>query len=184
MQRNLVVMSKEVDHKAFRGALSRFASGVTVVTTVVDGIDHAMTASAFTSVSLDPPMVLVCSDTRSRFHDAVKESGRWAVSILSESGRDDSAWFANRGRKLENQFDGIASHRTPGGLPILDASLAWLECETSEVHAGGDHLIIVGRVVWAAVNEEPDNPLLYYRSHYGTIVRSSESEKTVLDART
>ena len=90
-----------MDHQAFRGALSRFASGVTVVSTVVDGIEHAMTASAFTSVSLEPPMVLVCSDRRSRFHD-----------------------------------------------------------------------------------EAPDDPLLYYRSHYGTIVRSAESEKTILETRT
>ena len=177
-------MSTEVDHQAFRGALSRFASGVTVVSTVVDGIDHAMTASAFTSVSLEPPMVLVCSDRRSRFHDAVAESGRWAVSILSESGRDDSAWFANRGRELDNQFEGVAAHRSPGGLPILDSALAWLERETVETHDGGDHSIIIGRVRWAAVDEAPDDPLLYYRSHYGTIVRSAESEKTIVETRT
>lgn len=176
-------MNTDVDQKAFRGALSRFASGVTVVTTVVDGVDHAMTASAFTSVSLEPPIVLVCSDKRSRFNEAVHESGMWAVSILSEAGRDDSAWFANRGRKLENQFDEIASHRSPSGLPLIDASLAWLECETTEIHDGGDHSIILGRVLWAAVDEAPDDPLLYYRSHYGTIVRSAESEKTILESR-
>ena len=176
-------MNTDVDQQAFRGALSRFASGVTVVSTVLDGIDHAMTASAFTSVSLEPPMVLVCSDRRSRFHDAVQESKRWTVSILNEAGTDDSAWFANRGRPLANQFDGVAYHRSPGGLPLIDASLAWLECETFESHIVGDHTIIVGRVVWANVDENPDDPLLYYRSHYGTIVRSAESEKTVLESR-
>ena len=176
-------MNTDVDQQAFRGALARFASGVTVVSTVVEGIDHAMTASAFTSVSLEPPLVLVCSDKRSRFHDAVQESGRWAVSILNEAGREDSAWFANRGRNLEDQFDGVSAHRSPGGLPLIDASLAWLECETDVIHDGGDHSIIVGRVLWAEVNEDPDDPLLYYRSHYGTIVRSPESEKTVLESR-
>lgn len=176
-------MSTEIDQQAFRGALGRFASGVTVVSTVLDGIDHAMTASAFSSVSLDPPLVLVCSDRRSRFHDAVAESGRWAVSILNEAGRDDSAWFANRGRQLESQFDGIKFQRSPGGLAILDSALAWLECTTEDIFDGGDHSIIVGRVEWAAVDDEPDDPLLYYRAHYGTIVRSAESEKTVLESR-
>lgn len=176
-------MNSEVDDKAFRGALSRFASGVTVVTTTLNGVDHAMTASAFTSVSLDPPLVLVCSHTTSRFHDAVEESGRWAVSILSESGREESAWFANRGRPLAEQFQDIAHDRSPQGLPILRKSLAWLECQTVDVHVGGDHSIIVGRVTWAEVREDIDDPLLYYRSHYGTIVRSPESEKTILEAR-
>lgn len=168
-----------MDQAAFRGALSRFASGVTVVSTVHDGIDHAMTASAFTSVSLIPPLVLVCSNRGSRFHDAVRESGRWGVSILGESGRQASAWFAHRGRPLEQQFTDIAHHRSPGGLALLDDGLAWLECETEVEHDGGDHLILVGRVVWADYCEGNDDPLLYYRSHYGSIVRQDESEKTV-----
>ncbi|MFD1860686.1 flavin reductase [Aeromicrobium camelliae] len=172
-------MSDPVDQAAFRGALSRFASGVTVVSTVHEGVDHAMTASAFTSVSLDPPLVLVCSHKTSRFHDAVLASGVWGVSILAEEGRDDSAWFAHRGRPLEQQFAEIKHHRGSTGVALLDASLAWLECETVAAHDGGDHTILVGSVVDAAVREGPDDPLLYYRSHYGTIVRSPESEKTV-----
>lgn len=160
--------------------MSRFASGVTVVTTVLDGVDHAMTASAFTSVSLEPPMVLVCSHVTSRFHDAVLESGAWSVSILAEAGKEASAWFANRGRRLEDQFAEIDHHRGPIGHALIDDSLAWLQCRTVDVHEGGDHVILVGSVTWAAVREDVDDPLLYYRSHYGTIVRSPESEKTVL----
>lgn len=171
-------MEKSVDQAAFRGALSRFASGVTVVSTQHEGVDHAMTASAFTSVSLIPPLVLVCSNRGSRFHDAVRESRRWAVSILSEHGREASAWFAHRGRPLDSQFADIAHHRSPGGLALLDDALAWLECETEAEHDGGDHLILVGRVVWAQYQDETDDPLLYYRSHYGTIIRQPESEKT------
>lgn len=174
-------MTPPIDDRAFRGALGRFASGVTVVSTVLDGIDHLMTASAFTSVSLDPPQVLVCSHRASRFHEAVLQSRTWGVSILAEEGRAASAWFADRGRPLVGQLDGIAHRRGDTGVALLDDSLAWLECTTHAVHDGGDHSIIVGDVVAAAVREDADAPLLYYRSHYGTIVRSSQSEKTVTE---
>lgn len=172
------------DQVALLGALGRFASGVTVVSTLHDGIDHAMTASAFTSVSLDPPLVLVCSHKTSRFHDAVLSSGIWGVSILAEEGLAASAWFAHRGRPLLSQLQGIAHHRGDAGVALLDESLAWLECWTTAVHDGGDHTIIVGAVTGAEVREGPDNPLLYYRSHYGTINRRPESEKTVYGAGT
>lgn len=172
-----------VDDSAFRAALGRFASGVTIVTTVHDGVDHAMTASAFTSVSLDPPLVLVCSHRTSRFHEAVLESGAWGVSILSDDGRAASSWFADRGRPLEDQLQGFGHHRGGLGVALLDDSLAWLECRTTAVHDGGDHTILVGSVVGAAVSEAADDPLLYYRSHYGTIVRSPESEKSLPPSR-
>jgi flavin reductase (DIM6/NTAB) family NADH-FMN oxidoreductase RutF len=173
-------MTAELDASAFRGALSRFASGVTVVSTVLDGTDHAMTASAFTSVSLDPPLVLVCSHKTSRFHEAVLETGFWAVSILAEEGLAASAWFANRGRPLEDQLKGIAYHRGASGAALLDDSLSWLECTTQAVHDGGDHTILVGTVTGAAIRDTVDDPLLYYRSHYGTMVRRPESETSVL----
>lgn len=175
-------MTATVDQLAFRGALGRFASGVTVVSTVQDGIDHAMTASAFTSVSLDPPLVLVCSHKTSRFHDAVLQTGTWGVSILAEEGLATSAWFAHRGRPLEDQLRGIAYHRGVTGVALLDESLAWLECTTVSVTDGGDHTILVGAVVSAAERDDVDDPLLYYRSHYGTIVRLPESEKTVYES--
>jgi flavin reductase (DIM6/NTAB) family NADH-FMN oxidoreductase RutF len=169
-----------VDDAAFRAALGRFASGVTIVSTVDAGLDHAMTASAFTSVSLRPPQVLLCASRTARFHQAVGSSGRWAVSILSERGRECSAWFARTGRPLMGQFDKVPHHRSPRGFPLIDASLAWMECRTVEAYEGGDHSILVGAVEWAAVAEnDSDDPLLYYRSHYGTIVRSPESEKTL-----
>jgi len=169
-----------VDERQFRAALGRFASGVTVVTTVLDGIDHVMTASAFTSVSLVPPQVLVCADRTARFHDAVLESGTWGVTILSDRGRETSAWFAQRGRPLEHQLDKCGYRRSPGGYALLDTGLAWMECRTAALHDGGDHSIIVGDVVWAEVTtSDADDPLLYYRSHYGTIVRSEDSEKTL-----
>ena len=169
-------MTDPVDLTTLRGALGRFASGVTVVTTVLDGVDHAMTASAFTSVSLDPPQVLVCSQRTSRFHEAVMESGIWGVSILSDRGRAASAWFAHSGRPLEGQLDDVPHHRGALGVPLLDASLAWLECRTIGAHDGGTHTILVGEVTWAGVQDEDDDPLLHYRSSYGTIVRSPEGD--------
>lgn len=172
-------MSDSVDHSAFRAALGRFGSGVTVVSTVHDGVDHLMTASAFSSVSLDPPMVLVCSHRTSRFHEAVMASGTWGVSILTEGAMKTSAWFAHRGRPLDEQLVGIAHHRGRSGVALLDEALGWLEVRTHAVHDGGDHSIIVGEVIGADVLEGADDPLMYYRSHYGTMVRLDESEKTV-----
>lgn len=170
-----------VDQRVFRAALGRFASGVTVVSTVRDGVDHLMTASAFSSVSLDPPRVLVCSSRTSRFHDAVLDTGTWGVSILSESGMKASAWFANKGRGLEEQLVDVPHHRGVTGVALLDEAIGWLECETVAVHDGGDHTILVGGVVGAGFDEDADDPLLYYRSHYGTMVRLPESEKTLND---
>lgn len=167
-----------VDDRAFRGALGRFASGVTVVSTIHEGVDHAMTVSAFTSVSLDPRLVLVCSQKTNRFHPAVERSGFWAVSILAESGRYASTQLARKGRDLASQLHEIGHHRGACGAALLDDALAWLECRTTAVHDGGDHAILVGEVTAARVRDEADDPLLYYRSHYGTIVRSPTSEKT------
>jgi flavin reductase (DIM6/NTAB) family NADH-FMN oxidoreductase RutF len=173
-------MTSTEDLTAFRGALGRFASGVTVVTTILDGIDHAMTASAFTSVSLDPPLVLICSHKTSRFHEAVLQTGFWGVSILAEAGELASAWFAHRGRPLENQLADFPYTRGDSGVALIGDSLSWLECSTTAVHDGGDHAIIVGAVTGAGVRDDVDDPLLYYRSHYGTINRLDESEKSIL----
>ena len=107
-----------------------------------------MTVSAFTSVSLDPPLVLFCAEKIARFHDAVLEAGSWAVSVLDEESEKIAGWLATRGRPLEGQLDTIP-HR-PGpltGAPILDAALAAMECRTTAVYDGGDHSIVVGEVV-------------------------------------
>lgn len=174
---------------AFRGALGRFASGVTVLTTVHGGVDHAMTASAFCSVSLDPRLVLVCVDRRNRIHEAVGASKSWAVSMLREEGHAAASWLAFRGRPLEGQLDRFPQHRGDvTGAVLLDDALAWLECRTWESYDGGDHTILVGEVVSARVrnDDEAEDPLLYYRSHYGSLIGSPGSEKSeprTVDAR-
>ena len=171
-------MPAPLDDTAFRAALGRFTSGVTVVSTRYGDIDHAITASAFTSVSLEPPRVLVCVDTRTRFHDPLMETGLWGVSILAGSGQDAASWLATRGRDLTHQLDRFPHHRgAVTGAALLDESLGWLECETWRTYDGADHTIVVGTVLAAAFVTGRDDPLLYYRSHYGSLIRLPVSEK-------
>ena len=134
----------DVDQAAFRRAAGQFPGGIVVVTT---SGGHAMTVSAFASVSLEPPLVLFCAEKIARFHDAVLDAGAWAVSILAEDGEKTARWLATRGRPLDGQLDELPHH--PGqvtGAPVLDGALAALECQTYAVYDGGDHSIIVGRV--------------------------------------
>ena len=157
--------------EAFRRAVGRFATGVCVVTAVDGGIDHAMTANAFTSVSLDPLLVLVCVETDARFHDAITAAGAWAVSILDASARPVADWLATRGRPLHGQLDRIPFTRGVTGAALLRQSTAWLECRTQAVHPGGDHVIVVGEVVAVGLGNESTGALLYHRSAYGTLGR-------------
>ncbi|MGN6330664.1 MAG: flavin reductase family protein [Motilibacteraceae bacterium] len=159
-----------VDVDVYRRVVGRFATGVTVVTTHLDGIDHAMTANAFTSVSLEPVLVLVCVEKEARFHDAVLETGTWGVSILDESARASATWFATRGRPLHGQLDRVDHHPGPvTGAALLDAALATLEVRTTAVHDGGDHSIVVGEVVGLGTPVREGRPLLYYRGGYAHV---------------
>ncbi len=154
------------DAGVFRRAAGRIPTGIVVVSTSLQGTGHAMTVSAFTSVSLDPLLVLFCAEKIARFHDAVLEAGIWSVSVLDEESEKTARWLATRGRPLEGQLDMIAHHRGPvTGAPILDAALAALECRTTAVHDGGDHSIVVGEVV--GVTEPTDGgPLIYFSGGY------------------
>jgi flavin reductase (DIM6/NTAB) family NADH-FMN oxidoreductase RutF len=152
---------------AFRRAVGRFATGICVLTTVESDLDHAMTANAVTSVSLDPMLVLACVETEARFHDAVMASGTWAVTILDETARGVSEWLASRGRPLEGQLSRIPFHRGPlTGAALIDAGLAWMECRTTAVHPGGDHSIVVAEVIGIELGSPDAEPLLYFRSAY------------------
>ena len=156
-----------VNHASFRRAAGQFASGIVVVTTRGG---HAMTVSAFTSVSLDPPLVLFCAEKIARFHDAVLAEGSWAVSILAEDDEKTARWLAARGRPMDGQLDGVAHHRGPAtGAPLLDDALAVLECRTTAVHDAGDHSIVVGEVEAVTAPADPPadrGPLLHYSGAY------------------
>jgi flavin reductase (DIM6/NTAB) family NADH-FMN oxidoreductase RutF len=155
------------DPSAYRRAMGRFASGVTVVTARAGQIDHAMTANAFCSVSLDPMLVLVCVECDARFHDAVLEAGEWGVSVLDGSARAVSEWLATRGRPLHGQLDRVPHHRgSMTGAALLDASLATMECRTVATYPGGDHTIVLGEVVSIATRDSDDGGLIHYRGRY------------------
>jgi flavin reductase (DIM6/NTAB) family NADH-FMN oxidoreductase RutF len=156
-----------VDPADFRLAAGQFPTGILVVSTRLDGVSHVMTVSAFTSVSLEPLLVLFCAEKIARFHDAVLAAGTWAVSVLDEDSEKVSRWLATRGRPLDNQLDGVACHPGPlTGAPILDRALSALECRTTAVHDGGDHSIIVGEVIGVPPPRPQGRPLLYYAGHY------------------
>jgi flavin reductase (DIM6/NTAB) family NADH-FMN oxidoreductase RutF len=147
----------------FRDALGRWASGVTIVTSCVGGRVHGMTVSAFSSVSLDPPLVLVCADQGSDTCGLIAESGVFAVNILARGQDALSRRFAEK-RDEDRRFEGLAVERGVTGAPLLPG-LASLECTLIAAHEAGDHVIYVGRV--EAVRHAPDGePLLYYRGTY------------------
>jgi flavin reductase (DIM6/NTAB) family NADH-FMN oxidoreductase RutF len=151
----------------FRAVMGRFVTGITIMSTIQDGVPHAMTANAFTSVSLDPPLVLVCVDKAVRMHDAVLDCGQWAVSVLAGDQRDLAERFARSGRDLYSQFEGVETHPGPKtGCPIVGHSLSWMECRTWATYDGGDHTIVVGEVLDLGVLRPNDNALAYFTGRY------------------
>ena len=156
-----------VSRDDFRRVCGRFATGIAVAATSDRGVDYAMTVSAFTSVSLDPLLVLVCVEKITRFHEAVLASGVWTISVLPEDAESVSRWFAEKGRPTKGQFADHAHH--PGavtGMPVLDIATAVIECRTWSVHDGGDHDIVVGEVVGVSADPAGRRPLLYVEGHY------------------
>ena len=160
-------MIEPPDSGDYRRAIARFATGVTVVTTRAGGHDHAMTANAICSISLDPILMLVSVERDARFHDAVVEAGYWGVSVLPVEARAMADWFATHGRPLHGQLDQVA-HR-PGavtGVALLDRALATFECRTTDVHKAGDHSLVVGEVVSVDAPDQLGAALVYYRGRY------------------
>lgn len=159
-----------IDPSTFRAVMGRFASGVTVVTTCEGSRRLGITVNAFTSVSLDPPLVLVCIDRSSRLHDVLLRTGIFAVNFLSEDQANISTCFASRGKERYENFCGVSSHREATGAPVFDESLGFVDCRIADVYPGGDHTIVVGRVEALAAGD--GDPLLYFRSHYLNLAES------------
>lgn len=131
-----------------RSTLARFATGVVVLTVGGEHM-HGMTANAFSSVSLDPPLVLCCVARTATLHDGIAAAGHFATSVLGGDQEASARWFADRDRPAGRaQFDRV--DWTPGpatGAPVLTDALAWLECELVDVHEAGDHSLFIGRVL-------------------------------------
>jgi flavin reductase (DIM6/NTAB) family NADH-FMN oxidoreductase RutF len=149
----------------FRTALSRFASGVTVVTTKdAAGKQFGITVSAFCSVSLEPPLVLICIEKTTGSHHAFEESGRFTINILTDGQADLSEHFASL---LDDKFSAVDHAVDEHGLPLLQNSLATLQCVLFKTLDGGDHSIFLGLVEHVIVRDA--GPLLYFKGNYRTI---------------
>lgn len=153
-----------IDVDSFRRALRRFASGVTVVTVDHDGELHGMTASSFASVSLEPPLILVCLDKASRTRALILEKGSFAVNVLADDQEGLSRSFSRPGTK---PFDRLGHRAGTTGDPLLDGAIAWIECRLSQMVEAGDHDIFVGEVLSCEAGE--GTPLLYYDQAYRSL---------------
>lgn len=154
-----------IDVQAFKQTMSQFASGVTVVTTALDGRNYGLTVSAFTSVSLDPPLVLACIDSRLDAHRIIEKSGVFAVNILCEEQLEIGRRFAGMIPGIVDRFDGLAYVTAATGSPILPASLGWVDCKVWKRYDGGDHSIFVGEVIASSAGGEV-LPLVYHNREW------------------
>lgn len=146
--------------------MAQFASGVTVVTTIQEGRPFGLTASAFASLSLEPPLLLVCLSKGVSAHKVIDETGIFAVNILSDGQLDVGMRFAGLQPGISDRFAGIDWTRGKTGAPILAGCLAWADCRVSNIFEGGDHSIFVGAIqdVNAVTSGEP---LLYHNRRWG-----------------
>jgi flavin reductase (DIM6/NTAB) family NADH-FMN oxidoreductase RutF len=163
-----------VTQAEFRKAMGSFATGVTVITVDSEGEVHGMTANAFTSVSLDPLLVLVCVDHRARTHTHLHARKRFGVNVLAENQRAISEYYALPSPTHQNaeQEAGARFDRTQHGTPVLHGALAYLECRLHSAQDAGDHTIFIAEVEDVVVRE--GDPLLYFRGAYrqiGTVER-------------
>lgn len=152
----------------FRRAMGCFATGVTIITIDLAGEVHGMTANAFSSVSLDPPLVLVCVDKRAITHAHLHEKKRFGINVLGEEQELISEYYANPERERTHDRGetkaGARFDRTPHGTPILHGALAYLECRLDSARDAGDHTIFIAEVEDVVVKE--GDPLLFYRGKY------------------
>lgn len=155
--------SMPVESAEFRRILGHWSTGVAIVCArAPDGHPCGLTANAFCSLSLDPPLVLVCVEKTADSHDCIRAAGAFAISVLASNDELTARRFAaNDGN---DKFEGVAYHTTPSGSPALDDALAWVDCTVHAVYPGGDHTIFVGAVVGGDAVE--GEPLLYYRGGY------------------
>lgn len=156
-----------IDPDLFRSVLGRFATGITIVTTRdADARDHGMTVSAFSSLSLDPPLVLVCIGHEATMAPVMATAESFAVNVLSANQEALSRRFSG---KLDDRFSDVGMTRGPLGNVILSEVLASLECRVISRHPAGDHVIVIGQVESAAAQD--GRPLLYYRGGYAQLER-------------
>ncbi|MFC5751307.1 flavin reductase [Actinomadura rugatobispora] len=167
-----------VDAQTFRAVLGQWPTGVAVVTTTAGDRWHGMTASSFSSVSLDPPLVLVCLARGIHTHELIERSGVFAVSFLGKDQTGIGHRFAGRDRG--DRFAGQPWTAAPTGAPVLGGALAWLDCRVAHAYPGGDHTIFVGEVLAAEVSRRTA-PLLFHSRAWGQLADPLPDEVTLAD---
>ena len=165
-----------MNKESFRSALGRFAAGVTVVTTrTEDGADHGMTATAFSSLSLSPPLVLVCVSRSAHAHGYIQAAGCFAVNLLAADQEALSDRFAHRIKTADgyaswpaqrSKFDDLSLRRSSTGCAILEGTLGSLDCTVHAAYDGGDHTIFIGEVAAIDLSDDAQGALLYYMGGY------------------
>lgn len=156
-----------IDAATFRRIAGNFATGVTVVTTANDGLLHGVTANSFTSVSLEPMLLLVCVDKKALGHGELQRCRSFGVSLLAADQKDVSNLFAKTGEPEPGRLrGGVAFRYGASGCPLIEGALAHLECQRHAEIDAGDHTIFVGRVVEGALERAEADPLLYFRGAY------------------
>lgn len=154
-----------IDEARFRQTMGHFASGVTVVTTAYQGSAYGLTVSSFASLSLEPPLVLVCVDKRANSHDVIVQAKGFVVNMLADTQEHLSRQFAV---STGDRFAGVAWHASTLGFPMLEGALATIDCRLHDSLPGGDHTIFIGEVAETQIHE--GKPLLYYRGGYHELV--------------
>lgn len=153
-----------MDDRLFRDAMGKFATGVTVVATEVDGKVHGMTANAFMSVSLNPKLVVVSIAEKAQMLEKIKQSQSFSINILSAEQQGESMIFAKQIKDpREVVFDRL------GGIPVLPGALAQVVCEVSAEHVEGDHTLFIGRVKEIKLDETNQEPLIYFSGKYRSL---------------
>lgn len=162
-------MKQPIIEDQFRHIMSRFVTGVTIVTTCHNTEIHGLTCNAFCSISLSPPTVLVSISTHTRSDRLMRQSKVLAVNVLSDSQMELSNRFAGRHRDKEaDRFEGFEWRTAVTGAPIFEGTQAYLDCKIVSVFESGDHTLYVAEVVASAVHDA-ERPLIFYRSHYLTL---------------
>lgn len=160
---------RTVDPGAYRRVAGRFATGVTVVTAVAGGRPCGITVSSFTSVSLEPPVVLIAVARKARAHACLETTGTFAVNVLADTQEPLARLFASL---AEDKFRGIRYRLSPGGAPLLPGIHGWLDCAVRATHPGGrTHTLFLAEVT--AVGAGRGRPLLYHRSAYARVTDPS-----------
>lgn len=150
----------------FRNTLAQWASGVTVVTTTSNGLRYGMTASSFSSVSLEPSLILICVGKAAFTHDLLLETGTFGVNILSAGQLHLGKRFAEKHSDYIDRFADLNVDTGSTGSPLLADALAWLECRTTQAVDAGDHTVFIGEVIESKING--GEPLLYVNRMWGT----------------